>query len=186
MRLFTAVALPEDVLNELTIVQESLKKKLGQNFRFTPAEQLHITLKFIGEFPEDSLEKLSEKLKEAAAKTASGTISLSGLGAFPGVASARIIWAGINDRDGVLSSLFKLVDEATCALEVPAEKRPYTPHITLARLRRGRKLSEKIGPELTRLPINSNQFTVREFSLFSSKLTSEGAIHNRVKSFTLA
>src|SRR5438309_2789804 len=93
-------------------------------------EALHLTLKFIGEFPESKLQELKQAL--SALPSEPFEISFAGTGFFPTAKSARVFWVGIN-ADARLQELASAIDDATAKLGVEREARAYTPHLTLAR-----------------------------------------------------
>jgi 2'-5' RNA ligase len=131
MRLFTAIDIPEDVMEGL----RSLLKRLMPLARlsWSRVENLHITTKFIGEWPQERLEELKRAL---AATPAPGPIEIAvrGLGWFPNQRRPRVFWAGI-DGGEPLRELAQATEKAVARLGVPAEKRAYSPHLTLARIR---------------------------------------------------
>jgi 2'-5' RNA ligase len=100
---------------------------------WSPIDNLHITTKFIGEWPEARLEELKEALGAVPATGAIG-IAIRDIGWFPDERRPRVLWAGVQ-ADETLAKLAHATDQAVAALGVPMEKRPYSPHLTLARIR---------------------------------------------------
>ena len=131
MRLFTAIDIPEDVMEGL----RSLLRRLIPlaKLSWSRVENLHITTKFIGEWPQERLEEMKRAL---AATPPSGPIEIAvrGLGWFPNERRPRVFWAGIEGGEA-LRSLAQATEQAAAQLGVPVEKRAYSPHLTLARVR---------------------------------------------------
>jgi RNA 2',3'-cyclic 3'-phosphodiesterase len=131
MRLFTAIDIPEDVMEGLRSLLKRLKPLA--KLSWSRAENLHITTKFIGEWPEGRLDEMNRAL---AATPAPGSIKIAvrGLGWFPNERRPRVFWAGI-DGGEPLRSLAHATEQAVAQLGVPVEERPHSPHLTLARIK---------------------------------------------------
>ncbi len=131
MRLFTAVDLPDDVKAAL----DSFLKRLrpAAKLSWSPVENLHITTKFIGEWPEARLPEMKHAL---AAVPVSGAIDITvkGIGWFPNEHRPRVFWAGIHGGE-TLRTLAQNTDQTVAKLGVPVEHRAYSAHLTLARIR---------------------------------------------------
>lgn len=131
MRLFTAIDIPEDVMEALRSLLQRLKPLA--KLSWSRVENLHITTKFIGEWPEERLDEMKRALSAAPAP---GPIEIAvrGLGWFPNERRPRVFWAGI-DGGEPLRSLAQATEQAVAQLGVPVEERPYSPHLTLGRIR---------------------------------------------------
>ncbi len=101
---------------------------------WSPVGNLHITTKFIGEWPEERLDELTEALRSAAAARDAIPIAVRGLGFFPNPRSPRVFWAGVH-APGRSASWRVETDRALARLGVPAESRAFSPHLTLARIK---------------------------------------------------
>ena len=177
MRLFIAIELPEETKRELGSLRMDIP-----GARRVPADQIHLTLSFLGEVGEAALERLTGQL--ARITLSEIEIHFSGTGCFPDRRRPRVLWIGLEPNPR-LNALAALVREAVLACGIPLEERPFSPHITLARIKlpspgmcdafldRGKKL---------RLPA----LRVREFTIFQSRLTTQGAVHTPVRSFPLS
>ena len=131
MRLFTAIDIPQPVLSKLSALLDLLRP--AAKLRWSPAENLHVTTKFIGEWPENKLGEMHNALA-AVAMPAAAILTVRGLGWFPNPHSPRVFWVGV-DAGGELNALAQAIDRAVTRLGVPAEERPFRPHLTLARLK---------------------------------------------------
>ena len=146
--------------------------------RWTKPENVHLTLKFLGDVREEALEDLRAVLSEACAGHASFDVGLAGLGAFPSARRARILWFGIDEGAEALISLAADVGGALASLGFEREKRSYTPHLTLGRIRD--------RPAALDLP-NPRKlgFRVQRVELVESTLTDRGATYETIEAFAL-
>ena len=167
-RLFIALDFPAEIKNMLNRICFGLPRA-----RWVPEEQLHLTLRFVGEVDGAMFREIRDGL--AGVKAPELTLALQGCGFFPPRKKPRVLWAGIAENNE-LPGLRHKIEKAVAAVGLEPEKRKFSPHITLARLQ---------SPPLKRisdfLAANSMfatpPFTVDRFSLYSSFLTPKGAIH---------
>jgi RNA 2',3'-cyclic 3'-phosphodiesterase len=131
MRLFTAIDLPADMLEKIGIFL--LRLAPLAKLRWTAVENLHITTKFIGEWPEARLEDMKNVLCDVR-HADQIRIALRGVGWFPDLRRPHVFWAGVHGG-AALAKLAQSTEEAVSALGVPVETRVYSPHLTLARVK---------------------------------------------------
>ena len=131
MRLFTAIDIPTDLTEALRSFVSRLRPTA--KISWSPLENLHVTTKFIGEWPEQRLDEIRRAL---ASVPVNGSIEIvvEGVGWFPNQRRPRVFWAGV-DGGEALRILARATDDAVAVLGVPVETRDYTPHLTLARIR---------------------------------------------------
>src|SRR6266404_8646338 len=135
IRLFVAVNLSAALKRKLAQVQQEIASRVGKGaVRWTRAEQLHITLKFLGYVPETNVRQVQANLLSASRGSARLRLGAQGLGCFPGAKSPRVIWVGINGEVAPLLRLQKQIEAATVDWAEP-EKREFTPHLTLGRVK---------------------------------------------------
>ncbi|MBC7963117.1 MAG: RNA 2',3'-cyclic phosphodiesterase [Steroidobacteraceae bacterium] len=177
MRLFIAIELPDDI-----------KKALGRlridipGARWVVLEQIHLTLAFLGEVDESTAALLTGELSHI--HMPGFKLRFSGTGCFPDRRRPRVLWIGL-EPEPFLNALAARVQAAVLACGIPQEEHPFSPHITLARLKL--PSARESGPFLEQ-QINRNfpPLSVHEFILFQSKLTPQGALHTPIQSFSLA
>jgi len=134
MRCFIAIELPEEVRNQLLTLQRR-QAALDRGIRWTQPEQMHLTLKFLGEVPDAEVLRTGEAMAAVATKFSPITLAVRGVGCFPPGGAVRILWVGIDDPTGVLGRLRNACEEAFASLGFARERRGYTPHLTLGRVR---------------------------------------------------
>ena len=176
MRLFIAIELPDELKRALGRLRADIP-----GARWVPAEQIHLTLAFLGEVEEEIVGLLTFEL--ARIQSPAFKLCFTGVGCFPNRHRPRILWIGLQPEPR-LNDLATKVNEVVQACGIPLEKRPFSPHITLARFKV--PASRETGIFLdqhqkTDLP----HLSAQEFTLFQSKLTSQGAMHTPIRNFNL-
>jgi RNA 2',3'-cyclic 3'-phosphodiesterase len=182
MRLFTAIDIPPGVLGNVATLLERLKP--AARIKWSPPSNLHITTKFIGEWPEQRLAELQEALATLPAR-APVEIAIRNVGFFPNPHSPRVFWAGI-EAPPELAALARDTDHALAKLGVAAEPRAFAPHLTLARIKEPvplQKLRETIAA-LDSLDFGS--FTADRFCLYHSRMQQAGSVYTKLSEFLLS
>jgi len=182
MRLFTAIELPESVRDALMEAARPLKGTCPEA-SWVRAENLHVTLKFLGEVAEPQVTDVCNSL-ERVSVTGPGRVAVGGLEFFPPRGPVRVIVLGLNGEVELIHRIFWEVDRTTAEIGFPSEARPFVPHITLARARRTihGSVRQKLPP-LLRWAGSSPAFEVTSFSLIESKLGSGSPQYLRLASF---
>lgn len=183
MRLFVALDLSAEVHERVAGLIRRLAPA-GREWKWVNPAGLHLTLKFIGHQPEEGLEEIAAAL---AAVPVAGPIPIAfrELGFFPNERRPRVFWVGVEGPDE-LSRLASEIDRALVPLGVEAETRPFSPHLTLARLKEPRP-APGLLEELARL--ESREFgslTAGEFVLYQSLLSPQGASYTPLRRFALS
>lgn len=174
-RLFVAVDLPQETKEAVRAICRGLPEA-----HWVPLDQLHLTLRFIGDADKDTFAAIRTAL--ATVKGAPFELELEGVGHFPPGKRPRVLWVGMK-RNEPLLKLAQDVELALASTGIPRDERPFSPHITLARFREpafGVATFEKRHRGFALPP-----FTVTAFYLYSSVLTPKGAIHTRETTYPL-
>ncbi|HJV36809.1 RNA 2',3'-cyclic phosphodiesterase [Geomonas sp.] len=170
IRLFVAIDLPDPVKAPL----HGLSRELP-HASWVKLEQLHLTLRFIGEVSKQTLSAIADALQRV--RFARFPLTLCGVGHFPPRSHPRVLWVGM-EGCGPLIALQQEVELALIDAGIPPEERPFSPHITLARLKETAP-SAVLQFEKSHAALSCPTFEVGEFILYSSVLTRQGAIHTR-------
>lgn len=173
-RLFVAIDLPEKVKDELACLGGRLT-----GGRWVPREQLHLTLRFIGEVDARLQDKIVTALRLVQGEPFDLALRQVGHFGRPG----RVLWVGMDPPPQILV-LQREVEAALVRAGIPPEERPFSPHITLARLK-GTPYPQLAAYEEEHRRFAASPFPVTEFHLYSSVLTSAGASHRREESYQL-
>jgi 2'-5' RNA ligase len=175
-RLFVAIRPPEPITDLLLDLMEGIS-----GARWQDEEQLHITLRFIGEVDRHVARDVHAAL--GALRHPPFDLALSGTGIFDRRGVPSILWAGLSPQEPV-HTLHKKIDQAMARVGLEPERRAFHPHITLARLGRG---SGAVDAFLARSGgVASPAFRVDGFGLYESRLTPQGAIYSELELYPLA
>ena len=177
MRTFAAIFPPLEIRRKT--LEKALHSPLAQQVQWIAPRNAHLTLKFLGDVQEEVLGDLRATLVETCDRHASFDIELKELGAFPSARRSRIIWASVGAGSEELHSLAADLDSALVPLGFEREERPYTPHLTLGRVR-GRPVS--LSPLSDTIDLS---FQVRYVELMESSLTERGAVYQTIEAFAL-
>jgi len=158
-------------------------REVARDVAWVAADNLHVTLKFLGDTDEAHVPALLDALGTAAAGTAAFEVAVRGLGAFPSPLRARVVWAGLEEPP-VLGELAGRVDAALAALGVPRESRPFSAHVTLGRVREPRR-NLALAAALAQ-PADFGRLPVTRLSLMRSDLQPRGARYTEVAGVFLA
>ena len=186
MRLFVALQIPTDVRDNLAAAIQEFrdldKRAAGKGPRWVRPENLHVTLKFIGEAAPEKLEGIRVALA-GVRPDAPVELSCRGLGFFPNEKRPQVFWASL-EASGNLPKLAEDIDRALAAVGIARERREFAPHLTLARFdppRLGENFRAAFAQAGSR---DFGSFQAREFHLIESKTKSSGAEYTRIASFS--
>jgi len=177
IRSFLAIDLPSEIKNGLGKIQDRLKTQIS-GIRWTNPQGIHLTFKFFGDLSKNELSMVSESVSDAVVKVSPFSLSIEGLGVFPGVKRPRVVWIGMTGEQNMLSALQQDIDMSLEKRGFQKEERGFKPHLTLGRFRsigetRGlNKILEK------RDEFQAGDFIAEGITLFRSDLTPKGAVYS--------
>lgn len=194
MRLFIALDIDDQIRERMTRFVDGVRN-FAPDARWLRPESLHITLKFIGEQPDDAVEKVQAALNSVHSRPCE--IHFRGYGFFPTARSARVFWLGM-DSGQELSELASAIEEKMPALGIPKEDRAFNPHLTLARGPGGSGTPRRLkadGPNRTFAHLQEKlgalttpdfgTMTAQEFFLYQSQLSPKGSKYTKLARFAL-
>lgn len=184
LRCFIAIELPEEIRKALAEAQRELKI-FGADIRWVRPENIHLTLKFLGDTQEEDIESISREISEICSGFSSFSMELAGLGIFPGTRQPKVLWAGLNGSKEIIE-LQKDIDSTMAHFGFKPEKRIFSPHLTLGRFR-----SPKNKDALLRAIASENVkkhglFEVKTVALIKSSLTNSGSVYTKISEANLA
>lgn len=179
MRAFIAIELTPEVKDRASCLQEELRRSHADVSWVKPGN-IHLTLKFLGEIDDALLQKITVILSETAQGHTAFSVRLALVGAFPKIYAPRVIWVGIDKGDEETKKIAADLETRIAQVGIPAEKKPFSSHITLGRVRtpqNRQKLVECLQGLMQDPAPARPEMTVRAITLFKSTLTPQGSIY---------
>ena len=188
VRCFIAIELPEEVKAGLVQLQAQLKSGDQPGVKWVDPYGIHLTLKFLGSVAADRIDPITAAMEEAVQGISPFRLKVEGLGVFPNLRRAQVVWVGVSGEVDKLAHLQQRIESNLAGLGFAPERRRFTPHLTLARLRDRASLDERqrFGQLIAGTKFEpAYSFQVDAISLMRSQLTREGAIYSRISSVEL-
>ena len=195
MRLFIALEIDDAIRQRIARFMEGVRN-FAPHARWVKEEWLHVTLKFIGEQPDERVEPIKSALTTVLVAGTS-EIQFRGYGFFPTPKSARVFWVGM-ECGPELGALAAAIDEKMSSLDIPREDRKFSPHLTLARAAGGsgsprrlrndapNRVFQHLQAKLANLPVPEfGTMTSHEFFLYQSQLSPKGSRYTKLARFPL-
>ncbi len=180
LRLFIAIALPQAVRDEIVRVQQELQALVPRAaVRWTRPDQFHLTLRFLGNVPGESVDDLKHGVDAVCRNAPLLSLRAEGVGFFPGPRSPRVVWVGINDGDGRLAGLQQRIEAAVGPFSPEPGEKNFAGHVTLGRLKNPR-LADTRDLAARAQSLEKRVFdgwTASEVEIIRSELSSGGARH---------
>lgn len=181
MRCFISVPIIEDLKGKIEKIQERIDSA-GADIKFVEKENLHFTIKFLGEISEEKLEKVKETIKKTANMFESFEINIKNLGCFPNRDYARVIW--LSAENSVFPALIEAFDLNLNELGFEKEK-SYIPHLTVGRVKSGSNKTELLAIIRELENIEVGLMKIDKIELFKSVLTPKGPIYEELLTVNL-
>lgn len=188
IRTFIAISLPDTIQQKLEEIVRRLKAAGVSGVRWVPAQNVHLTLKFLGDVSPANLDLLKKILQAEISRHHPFEIVIEGLGAFPNMRRPRVVWVGVK-APPALENLQRSIEAETQRLGYAAEDRPFSPHLTLGRISHNANLQEihHIANVLSQQTVNRlGGFQVESVQLYRSDLNPGGAVYTALYSFPLS
>jgi len=183
VRSFIAIELPPGLRAELSTLEEKLKAGRHSFVKWVDPESIHLTLKFLGSVPADAIPRVVEETARAAQSTPHFSLQMGSTGAFPNWQRPQVLWVGITGDTGKLAALHRELEGALSPLGYPPESRPFSPHLTLGRLRDRASAEDKrrLGQWAQSVRFESRlTFEVDGVRVMKSQLTPAGPVYSQL------
>ena len=183
IRSFIAIELPEEVKTGLNRLQAELKLPQHTFVKWVAPEGIHLTLKFLGNTPPQKVAEITGVMEQASQEVSPFQLEITEVGAFPNMRQPRVLWLGIRGDIDKLVAWQQRIDSGLVPLGFAKETRPFTPHLTLARLREGVSPGDRrdFGELVMKTPTEVNyKINVNSLSLMKSQLLPGGAVYSRL------
>ena len=173
LRAFISLPVSSEVLGKIVACQQELAAEAGEAVRWTPEEQIHLTLQFLGTVALAEVEQIKTRLTMRTMLR----LRAHGIGGFPSLRNPRVLWVGLGGDINELKTLQSAVADATGR----KEERPFHPHLTIGRVREGQRFCVNLDRWKD---MHFGDWEVRELLLMQSKLSPKGATHSVLARFT--
>ncbi len=184
VRTFIAVELEQPQRAALGKVQETLKReRAGRYVRWVAPEGIHLTLKFLGGVDASRMAELQAALTDACRGIPPFELKISGIGAFPNTRRPRVVWVGLEGDTAIAAQLAGRIEAECSKLAFPREERPFSPHLTIGRIKRDVSASDQqfVGEMVAQAQVGElGEIKARQVSIMKSDLRPTGSIYTRL------
>jgi 2'-5' RNA ligase len=184
IRAFIAIELTDALHRALSAVHAQFKRdRAARLVRWVAPENIHVTLKFLGDVDAERMPALQRALADACADTAPFTLTIGGAGAFPNTRRPNVVWIGARGQIEIAARLAQKIDDACAALGFAREARPFAAHLTLGRVKRDASPSERqlIGAMIENAQVaDLGELRVERVSVMKSELKPGGSAYSRL------
>jgi len=188
VRSFVAIELPDELKLELGQIQSQLKSGSPAPVKWVDPDSIHLTLKFLGNIAVNRIDAITKAMEEAARAIPPFHLEVKGLGVFPSLKRVQVVWAGIRGDVEKLNQLQRRIESNLAQLGFTPESRPFTSHLTLARVHNQASPDERqrLGQLIADTRFEAvHPVEVDAINLMKSQLTREGAIYSQISSARL-
>ncbi|MCK5033495.1 MAG: RNA 2',3'-cyclic phosphodiesterase [Calditrichia bacterium] len=183
-RCFVAIEISDELKTIIDNYIISLKQ-IAPEIKWIKAKNLHLTIKFLGEIPPDLLLKVQEELSGISNVVNPFKMSISDVGFFPNQFKPRVVWLGLqNDKNNSIFKLHEWIEEKLEPLGFEREKRRFSPHLTLGRIKFTGKYQD-LTEYINQHKFQSYNFKILEVVLMRSLLKQSGAVYSQLKTYSL-
>lgn len=183
IRSFIAIPLSAEIISHIEKTQKELKALLA-DVKWVNPRSIHLTLKFLGGIEEGDIEKIAQGIQDGIKGFKPLSVAVKNVGAFPSLKSPRVVWIGLEDQSGQLVKLQNQIEKEMSKLGFEEEKRAFSPHLTLGRVRSPKGKDELVKYLLDERERVFGEIRVDRVILFRSELKPTGAVYTVLKEFS--
>jgi 2'-5' RNA ligase len=184
IRTFIALEIPGTIISKIRELQDGIKA-YGLKIRWVRAENIHLTLKFLGDVEEIKIKKIAKAVFKTVEGHSPISIKAKGIGVFPGIRRPRVLWVGLAGQLEALVGLQQTLDENLIMLGFSREERPFKGHLTMGRMKDKIDV-KKLGDALMAFrSFESETFTADQIILYKSELKASGAVYTELASASI-
>jgi len=178
IRTFIAIDITDQRIIENLVKARDMLIDTGADLKPVAPENMHITIRFIGEIPLSTVNKLCSELKNLVFKPFK--VRVKGIGVFPNITRPRVIWAGVTEGYDELTNIHEEVEKIVRKIGLPPDREKFIPHITLARVRSDRNIGKLVKVINNILSMDFGEYIVNKIVLKRSILTPSGPIYSDI------
>lgn len=186
IRAFLAIEPPENILQEISRLQEKLKREISGRISWTKPQGQHLTLKFFGDISREDINKISAAVQKRIVVEQKLNLKIEKLGVFPDARRPRVLWCGVTGNVERLINLQKKLDADFADLGFPEEDRSFKAHLTLARSKDPRDVTGMSEALKKYDSFKAGEFIGDKLILFQSTLSPQGAVYTKLAEFALS
>lgn len=186
IRAFLAIEPPENVLQEISHLQEKLKREISGRLSWTKPQGQHLTLKFFGDISKEDINNIYSAVQKRVVAEAKLNLKIEKLGVFPDARRPRVLWCAVAGDVERLINLQKKLDGDFAAIGFPAEERSFKAHLTLARIKDPRDITGMSEALKKHDSFIAGEFIADKLFLFQSNLSPQGAVYTKLAEFALS
>ena len=175
IRTFIAVELPDMIKKQVESLENRLMKARA-NIKWVSPHNIHITLKFLGDIPSDRLDSVRAGVREAVETIAPFQLTLGRVGAFPNLDRPRVLWLDVEDGGNALIDLQSRVETALCTRRFVREERPFSPHLTIGRVRSPKGVNG-LTALMKQIPFQTPELHIDRVAIIKSELRPGGPVY---------
>ena len=185
VRLFIAIELPHNLQNDLNYQFAQMRPNFPASaIRWIPPQNLHLTLKFLGDTPPAKIDEIGNQLELIGKNQTAFSVKMNTVGCFPTLKKPRVLWIGLEDEQETLINLQQGVENRIVSLGFPSDSRAFRPHLTIGRVKRhvNDTIKREIGQVVKQVSLSKKLvWPCDTISLMQSELTPDGAIYTCLK-----
>lgn len=178
IRSFISIELPDGIKRSITKLIAELRKA-GIDVAWVPAEKIHLTLKFLGNTDDSLIPKIKERISNKLLHYNAFYINIIGIGCFPSEKRPRVLWVGV-ERSDILQSILKEIDTECAGLGFAREDRPFSPHLTIGRVRSQKGVAEMLRRFTEFRTTDFGTVEAKSIHIMKSELKPAGAEHTSI------
>ncbi len=181
VRAFLAIDIDEEAVRRNLVEMQILASKMGADLKLVESENIHMTIRFLGDVTLNMVDKVYEEMKEVQFKPFS--VKICGLGVFPNLSNPRILWAGITEGADQLKSVFTQLEPRLQALGFTPDPKGFSPHLTIARVRSARNKANLADLVMKNVKFDFGTVAAQCLRLKRSELKPPGPVYSTLKEF---
>ncbi len=181
IRSFIAIEIPDSIRSQIAALQEEMRR-LQSHVSWVTPRNIHVTMKFLGDIQESLVPQIGSVLGKISSCTRPFQITIENLGFFPNARRPRVLWVGVTDRQQQLKTLFQEIEEGLVPFGFTLEKRGFTPHLTIGRVRNPRGINEVVA-RMQSFNFPPESFEAKGIVFMKSTLKPTGAVYEPLGRF---
>ncbi len=184
MRTFIAVGISDDITGSIAGLQSGFRKH-DFDIKYVKPENIHVTLKFLGEVEENRISEVYESVKDSVGDTKKFNIIVDSVGVFPGPRSPKVIWAGVSEGSRKLKDLNRTIEGSLVSAGFKKEKKIFSAHLTIGRVRSSKNIKLLSNTVEEMCGVRIGRMLVEDVLVMKSDLTSQGPVYTVLKKVML-